>query len=88
MNAQIDNKQLWNKMSKIDRKLTKLLDSLDPIKPREDRLITVKEAAQILNVSEQAIRQMIHNGFIQAQQCGGRAYKISQLQIHRILKDE
>lgn len=51
-----------------------------PIEPQQERLFTVKEAARMLEKSEQAVRNLCQRGRIPAQQIG-REWLIPQSSI-------
>lgn len=67
------------KLKLIEKKLDRILECQDG-SIVEDRLISVKEASEILGVSENALRKEIHSGNIPAHKTA-RAYKLSYLEV-------
>lgn len=72
-------KKITVKLRQIEKKLNKVLEqySTDPV---EDRLISVKEAAEILSISESRLRNEIRLGNIPAHKTK-RAYKLSYIDV-------
>ena len=67
------------KLKLIEKKLDRILECQDG-SIVEDHLISVKEASEILGVSENALRKEIHDGNIPAHKTA-RAYKLSYLEV-------
>lgn len=67
------------KLKLIEKKLDRILECQDG-SIVEDRLISVKEASEILGVSENALRKEIHDGNIPAHKTA-RAYKLSYFEV-------
>lgn len=68
------------KLDRIERKLDKILSTMNSDMRMADRLITVREAAKMLGISEYCLRNEIKAGNIKAKR-KGRAYKLSFLDI-------
>lgn len=84
MKQEVSPKTIYLKVSQVERKVNQLLEAFNANIRTEDRLITVKEAAKMLGVSAYTIRQEIANGSLKAQRTG-RAYKLSYIQIQKII---
>ena len=84
MKHEVNEKTIYLKVSQVERKVNQLLEAFNANVRTEDRLITVKEAAKMLGVSVYKVRQEIACGNLKAQQ-NGRAYKLSFLQIQKII---
>lgn len=56
------------------------------------RRITIKHAAELMNVGEQQVRIMVQRGLIPGAFCSGskerRSYFITQEQVERLMKGE
>ena len=48
------------------------------------RVLSIKEVAEVLSISESTVRRLISNGDIEAVKIGG-LWRISSLEINRIL---
>lgn len=67
---------------RITMRLTRIENTLEEIKRNiiapipPDKMITVREAAEIMNCSEQRVRDSIHDGILKAER-NGRRYFLS-----------
>lgn len=82
----VDEQKVLNlTLKSIERELKKLnarVDNLEAKEKESDYLISVKEAARMLHVSEYAVRCEIKRGNIPAKQ-EGRAYHLSYNEVQR-----
>lgn len=74
-----DIRAINTKLRLIEKKLDRILECHDG-NIVEDRLISVKEASEILGISENALRKEIHDGNIPAHKTA-RAYKLSYIDV-------
>ena len=75
-------KEIKKLSSKVDRLRQLILEG----NQKEDRLITVHEAAKLLGGSEYTVRQEIRAGHLKAQRAkNARAYKISYSEIIKLI---
>lgn len=73
-------------IKKLSNKIDRLRQLIQEENRKDDRLITVREAANILGVSEYTVRQEIRAGNLKAQRAkNARAYKISYSEIIKLV---
>lgn len=77
---------IYKELKKLSNKVERLRQMIQEGNRKEDRLITVREAANILGVSEYTVRQEIRAGKLKARrQNNERAYKLSYLEIIKLI---
>lgn len=80
------NNNILKEIKKLSTKIDNLRKLIQEGNRKEDRLITVREAANLLGVSEYTVRQEIRAGNLKAQRSqNARAYKISYLEILKLM---
>ena len=68
------------KGGRMERKIDRILSIMNSDMRASDRLITVREAAKMLGISEYCLRKEIKDGNIKAKR-NGRAFKLSYLDV-------
>ena len=68
------------KVGRMERKIDRILSIMNSDMRASDRLITVREAAKMLGISEYCLRKEIKDGNIKAKR-NGRAFKLSYLDV-------
>ena len=80
------NNNILKEIKKLSTKIDNLRKLIQEGNRKEDRLITVREAANLLGVSEYTVRQEIRAGHLKAQRAkNARAYKISYSEIIKLI---
>lgn len=78
--------EIIKEIKKLSNKVDRLRQQILEETKKNDRLITVKEAATLLGVSEYTVRQEIRAGHLKAQRPkNSRAYKISYSEISKLI---
>lgn len=78
--------EIIKEIKKLSNKVDRLRQQIFEESKKNDRLITVKEAATLLGVSEYTVRQEIRAGHLKAKRPKNtRAYKISYSEISKLI---
>lgn len=80
------NDNIIKEIKRLSSKIDKLRKLIQEENRKEDRLITVQEAAKLLGVSEYTVRQEIRAGNLKAQRPkNARAYRLSYCEIIKLI---
>ena len=79
-------KQVNDSLRQLRRELGELKALVDPILPKTDKILTFKEAACFLRMSERTVRRMVSEGRVPYAKEGGKLY-FSQNSLLRMLNN-
>ena len=77
-------KQMNGVLKQVLKEVRELKSLVDPILPKTDKILTFKEAAYFLRMSERTVRRMVSEGRIPYHKEGGRLY-FSQNSLLRLM---
>ena len=78
-------RQILELQSELLKQLSKLIDKLDEEVERNERLLSIKRAAELLDLGESTLRRLVAQGKIKSVRVGGKIL-IPSSEVQRLIQ--